>query len=583
MNAGRTDFLKKEADLMYVLGVWDGHDAGAALVRDNEILYAADEERFTKRKHEMRFPYNAVRAALSYEGIKPGDIEHVAFTTTEFTKTLERVFPGMKESYYNFRRRKILKPRFAGFRHKLKYSMTQIGILPLCNQISSAVIRKQLAHLGFGTYKLHIVEHHTAHAATAAFTSPYKKALVVTMDGLGDGLSGSVSAFENGELARHISIKARDSLGIFFEQATNIIGMRELEDEGKLMAMADYSYPFEFEENPLKDFFTSTGTVIKAKYGPSKQFDILERIAWKTPREQFSYFVQQLFENVMTKFISNNIDRFGIPDVAMSGGVFSNVKANMMVRRLDNLKHWYIFPHMGDGGVALGAALYASNSISGSSNYKFSAYLGSSYDAADTEKALRGERAFVLQPESAHEHASHAAELIDAGNYILWFQGRMEFGPRALGNRSILASSGSESVKEKLNLYVKKREWFQPFAPSMLEEEASKVLDYDNKGNDKFMTMAYAVRENMRQITASTMHIDGSARPQLVGDENPMYKELLSSLKKRSGYGIALNTSFNIHGMPIVMSPQDAAEMMKITRTKYMFINGIFVTNRAGV
>lgn len=568
---------------MYVLGVWDGHDAGAALVRDNKVIYAADEERFTKRKHEMKFPFNAVLAALSYEGIKPGDVEHVAFTTTEFTKTLERVFPRIKESYYNFRRRKILKPKFTNLRHKLKYSMTQVGILPLCNQISSSIIRRRLSHLGFRSYKLHIVEHHIAHAATAAFTSPYGRALVITMDGLGDGLSGSVSTFENNALSRHISIRARDSLGIFFEQATNIIGMRELEDEGKLMAMANYSYPFEFENNPLKDFFTSTGTIVKAKYGPVKQFDLLDRIAWKTPREQFSYFVQQLFENVMTKFVSNSIDRFGISDVVMAGGVFSNVKANMMIRNLDNLKHWYIFPHMGDGGVALGAALYASSKISGISKYGFSAYLGNSYDTAETERILKTDRSLVLQTESQYEQASHAAELIDAGNYILWFQGRMEFGPRALGNRSILAPSGSDSVKEKLNLYVKKREWFQPFAPSMLEEEAMRILDYDNKGADKFMTMAYVVKEKARPITASTMHIDGSARPQLVGDENPVYKELLSSLKKRSGYGIVLNTSFNIHGMPIVMSPQDAMEMMKATKTKYMFINGIFVTNRAGV
>ncbi|MCL4389740.1 MAG: hypothetical protein M1528_00495 [Candidatus Marsarchaeota archaeon] len=568
---------------MYILGVWDGHDAGAALVRDDEVVYAADEERFTKRKHEMKFPYNAITAALHYEGIKPGDVEHVAFTTTELAKTLERVFPAMKESYYQFRRRKMLKPRFENFRHNLKYSLTGMGILPLCNSISSSIIRRHLSHLGFRNYKLHIVEHHTAHAATAAFTAPFNNSLVITADGLGDGLCGSVSMMENGELSRHISMKARDSLGIFFEQATNIIGMRELEDEGKLMAMADYSYPFEFDDNPLKDFFTAAGTIVRAKYGPTKQFDILQRIAWKTPREQFSYFVQQLFENIITKLVSNSIDRFNISNVAMAGGVFSNVKANMMIRRLDALKRWYIFPHMGDGGVALGSAMYTGHLISGISKYKFSAYLGNSYDEAETERVLKSDRALVLQRESAAEHSRHAAELIDQGNYILWFQGRMEFGPRALGNRSILASSGSEKVKERLNLYVKKREWFQPFAPSMLEEEAGRILEYDEKGVDKYMTMAYVVKENMRGMTASTMHIDGSARPQMVGDENPAYRDMLKALKKKSGSGIVLNTSFNIHGMPIVMSPEDALNMMKVTKTKYMFINGIFVTNRAGV
>ncbi len=568
---------------MYVLGLWDGHDAGAALLRDNEIVYAANEERFTKRKLEIGFPYNSIAAAFKHEGIKPTDIEQVAFSTAEFAKTLQRVFPSMREKYYQFRRRKMLKPRFENFRHNLKYSMTSVGILPGCATISSSIIRRQLGHMGFRNYKLHLVEHHTAHAATAAFTSPFQRSLVITADGLGDGVSATASTFENGKLNRHIRIGARDSLGIFYEQATNIIGMREQEDEGKVMAMADYSYPFDFDHNILKDFLSASGTIIKAEYGPVKQFDMLQRIAWKTPREQFSYYVQQLVENILTKFVSNCIDRYNIYDVVFAGGVFSNVKANMMIRRLDSLKHWYIFPHMGDGGIAMGSALYANNTVTGASRYKFTPYLGDSFDQAETEKVLRKERALVLQRESPAEQAAHAAELISAGNYVFWCQNRMEFGPRALGNRSILASSGSDEIRERLNLYVKKREWFQPFAPSMLEEEAAKVLEYDNKGPDKLMTMAYMVKPDMRHLTKSTMHIDGSARPQMVGDENPMYRDLLKEVKRKTGHGIVLNTSFNMHGMPIVMDPNDALEAVKASKAKYMFINGIFVTNRAGI
>jgi len=568
---------------MYVLGLWDGHDAGAALLHDNDIVYAANEERFTKRKLEVNFPHNSISAALKYAGIKPADVEQVAFSTVEFTKTLERIFPSMRENYYQFRRRKILRPRFENFRHNLKYFMTPIGILPLCNSISSSVIKRQLGHMGFRNYKLHVVEHHTAHAATAAFTSPFQRSLVITTDGLGDGVSATASTFENGKLTRHIRIGAKDSLGIFYEQATNIIGMREMEDEGKLMAMADYSYPFDFDQNILKEFFSASGTIIKAGYGPLKQFDMLQRIAWQTPREQFSYYVQQLSENILTKFVSNCMDRFNIYDVVFAGGVFSNVKANMMIRRLDALKHWYVFPHMGDGGIAMGAALYANNMITGASRYRFTPYLGDSFDESETEKVLGKERALVLQRESQTEQASHAAELISAGNYVFWFQNRMEFGPRALGNRSILAPSGSDEIRERLNLYVKKREWFQPFAPSMLDEEAPKILEYDGKGVDKLMTMAYMVKPEMRGLTKSTMHIDGSARPQMVGDENSLYRDLLREVKRRTGHGIMLNTSFNRHGMPIVMDPNDALETIKATRTKYMFINGIFVTNKAGI
>ncbi len=152
-----------------------------------------------------------------------------------------------------------------------------------------------------------------------------------------------------------------------------------------------------------------------------------------------------------------------------------------------------------------------------------------------------------------------------------------------LGCRSILAPSDSESVKEKLNIYVKKREWFQPFAPSLLEEEAERMLHYDHKGYDKFMTSAYYVKEDLREKEKSVIHIDGSARTHMVGSENKIYMELLRHLRHNSGYGIVLNTSFNIHGMPIVMTPEDAIATMKTTKTKYMFINGIFVTNRSGV
>ncbi len=568
---------------MYVLGVWDGHDSGAALVEGGNVVYAANEERFTKRKLEVRFPYHSITAALAYAGIKPKDVNHIAFTTTEFTKTLERVFPSMKENYYMFRRRKMLRPRMENARHNLKYRMTTIGVLPLCDRVSSSIVRRNLDSMGFGNYKLHIVDHHTAHASTAAFTSRFNNQLVVTLDGLGDGLSGSVSTLRRGKLERHIAIPARDSIGIFFEQVTNIVGMRELEDEGKVMAMADYSYPFGAEENKFKDFISVSGTRIRCKYSPVRQFEMLQRIAWQMPREQFAYMAQQLVENALLKFVSNSIDRYDVGDVAFSGGTFANIKANMMLRKLENLRHWYVFPHMGDGGMALGAAMYANYLETGTHSYpNFNPYLGNEYSTEHTEEKVRADRSLKYEVEDPKEHAAHAAELLSKGNYIMWFQGRMEYGPRALGDRSILAPSDSDEVKEKLNIYVKKREWFQPFAPSMLESEAERMLEYDGKGADKFMTSAFMIRKELREKEKSVMHIDGSARAHMVGNENQKYMELLGHMKKNTGYGIVLNTSFNIHGMPIVMTPEDALHTMKATKTKYMFINGIFVTNRSG-
>ncbi len=566
---------------MYILGVWDGHDAGAALVEDDKVVFAANEERYTKRKLEIRFPVHSINAALAHAGLKPSDIDHVAFTTTEFTKTLERVFPSMKENYYMFRRRKMLKPRFETFRHNLKYSLTSIGVTPGSAAVSKAVVARQLRVMGFSDFRLHVVEHHAAHAATAAFTSPFSRALVITLDGLGDGLCGSVSIMENGKMHRKLAIRARDSIGIFYEQVTNIVGMRELEDEGKVMAMADFSYPFDFEENRFKDFFRVEGTTIRAKYSPTRQYDTLQRIAWQMPREQFSYMAQQLLEVTLSRFVSNAIDRYNVHDVAFAGGLFSNVKANMMVRNLDALHHWYIFPHMGDGGMALGGALYANYELNGTTSHRFSAYLGNSYTEEEAKAALEKDRS--LRFERDPDQSGHAAELIHNGNYVFWFQGRMEYGPRALGDRSILAPSNSEEVKDKLNLYVKKREWFQPFAPSIAEDEAHSLLEYDAKGADKYMTMAYMVREDKRPVTRAVMHVDGSARAHMVGQENRPYYDLIKHVKRHGGDAIVLNTSFNIHGQPIVMTPEDAIQTMKATKTRYMFMDGLFIENRLGV
>ena len=567
---------------MYILGLWDGHDSGAALLRDGEIVFAANEERFTKRKLEVNFPYNAIYAALKYEGIKPTDVEEIAFSTTEFTKTLERIFPPMKEIYYQFRRRKIPKPRFEDFRHNIKYSLTGVGILPMCGSISSSIISKKLRHMGFRKFRLHIVEHHAAHAATAAFTSQFDRAMVLTLDGLGDGLSGSVSSLENGKIERLMSIRARDSAGIFFEQITNILGFRELEDEGKVMAMADYSYPFPFEENKFKDFFVLEGTKLTAKYSPLRQFKLIQKIAWQMPREQVAYMAQQMMERVVSKLASNLIDKYGFKDVVFAGGVMSNIKTNMEIRNLDALEHWYIFPHMGDGGIALGAALQTNYLMTGRSKYKFSAYLGPEYDHETIEKELKGTKGILFSEDSDPE--GHAAELIGSDKYIFWFQGRMEYGPRALGNRSILARSDSDGLKDRLNLYVKKREWFQPFAPSMLESEAPRLLEYDSKGADKFMTMAYKVRDDARPLTKSVVQIDGTARPQMVAGDNARYMKLLERLGRgKTGAGLVLNTSFNIHGKPIVMSPADAIATMRETKTRYMFVGNYFVENRSGL
>jgi carbamoyltransferase len=564
--------------LAYTLGIWDGHDSGAALIEDGKILFAANEERYTKRKLEIKFPYNAISNALEFAGIKPSDVERIAFPTTELTKTISRVFPGQKEAYYKFRRRKMLKPRMERLMHYYKYATTTVGVLPMCDSASKAMISRELRHIGFSKFALVSVDHHAAHAATAAFTSGTDRAIVITLDGLGDGLSGSISILENGKLERKVAIPARDSIGIFYEQVTNLVGMRELEDEGKVMAMADYSFPFAFEENKLKDLYKVEGLQIKAKYGPVKQYQVLDRLLWTMPREQFAYMAQQLMERIEKTLVENAIANFGIDTVLFSGGIMSNVKANMQIRGIDSLKKWYIFPHMGDGGIALGAAMYADYQLKGTHTYEFeNAYLGNSYNEDRVLQALKQET--NLSYEIDGDRFGHGAELIDNDEYIFWFNGRMEYGPRALGDRSILANAGSDTVKDKLNTFVKQREWYQPFAPSILRSDAEELLE-DVKGHDRFMTMAYAIKKDKKEIMKSVVHVDLTARPQMVGEENPDYLSLIKAVKGKTGFGVVLNTSFNIHGSPIVAAPEDALLTMKKTKTRYMFLGEYFVENK---
>ena len=256
----------------------------------------------------------------------------------------------------------------------------------------------------------------------------------------------------------------------------------------------------------------------------------------------------------------------------------SNIKANMRIRMLDKLKRWHIFPHMGDGGIALGAAMQANYELNGNSAYEFGdSYLGDDYSDDYIKGALKKEGGLSFELERGK--AGHAAEIIESNDYVLWFQGRMEYGPRALGNRSILGNASSDRVKDKLNTYVKQREWYQPFAPSMLEEEAGRLLS-EVKGKDRFMTMGYMAKDSARDVMKSVVHVDMTARPQMVGEENVSYRDLLRSVKKRTGYGVVLNTSFNIHGMPIVASPEDAVGTLKKTNSRYMFLGNYFVENR---
>jgi carbamoyltransferase len=555
---------------MKILGIWDGHDSGAALVSGNSILFAINEERLTRRKLEIAFPTTSIQACLEHTKTSPDAISEVAVSTSDLAKTVARIFPSLREQYYLIRRRKKGPGKVTFLKKQFKYKITEYPPWTPTKWISCYNIRQNIKRLGFREINLHLVDHHYSHAATAAFCSGFDRGLVVTLDGLGDGLSGSIYAFKEGTLKNVASLSARHSLGIFFEHVTNLMNMRELEDEGKVMALANYAYPVDDAENPMMGLIQVDGLSIKCRYPSLGMYEKLHKILWHYPSEQFAYMAQRTLEVKILELVQNAIKTTGMNHLCLAGGVFSNVKVNRLLRLLPNVKECLVFPHMGDGGLALGAALVVNHRLNGIHHIPLhDLFLGPEYSAPEIERAL-GDNG--LSYKKSADIAKEVSDILAKGEIVFWFQGRMEWGPRALGARSILARPDSEAIKNELNLRLKKRVWYQPFCPSMLEDEAKEILeDYDGRPN-RFMTMAYMVRKEKRALVRGVINVDGSCRPQILPPNDCLFAALLKEIRKRTGYAILLNTSFNIHGEPLVCSLEDAVSTFVRTKSRYMAV-----------
>lgn len=562
----------------FVLGIWDGHDAGAALLSGDQIVFAINEERLSRRKLEAGFPHLSIQACLDYARIPASSIKEIAASTTDPAKTLTRLVPRFKEEYYLLRRRKKGPRRLDPFRKSFKYRFTQLRPNALSKHLSRSYLDRQLRALGFPDFRLSLIDHHLSHAQVAARCSGFEECLVMTLDGVGDGLSGSICLFRKNQLDMVKKLPARASLGIFFEHITNLLNMRELEDEGKVMALANYAYPIEDQDNPLLKVIWTRGMDIFSPYSSTGMFRELKRILWRYPSEQFAYMAQRVLEENVLRLLQEALTVTGTKNVALAGGVFSNIKLNMKIAELDGVESVYVFPHMGDGGLPMGAAMEANYRKYGIGRYYLKdLYLGPEFSRNEIVCSLEKRDHRYGQ---VREVAASAAELILNDEILLWFQGRMEIGPRALGNRSILARPDDRRIKDRLNLVQKKRVWYQPFCPSILFEDGPSLLDMNARGDaeeNRFMTTAFRVRKEYLKLMEGVINIDGTCRPHLVKDENPRFRELLLKIKQRLGRGLVLNTSFNIHGEPMICTPDDALEMFQRTEINHLFLEDFLV------
>lgn len=558
-----------------ILGIWDGHDSGAALVENGRIIVAVNEERFTRRKLEVLFPKNSILFCLKNQGLKPKDVTDVAYSTSDFSLTLTRLFPGVKDDYY-YTRRKIKKAYFEDVNRRILNLTGRVKPNKVLESVSNRVVTSELRKLGFNNFDLHLVDHHKAHAASAYFTSGMKQALTVTMDGLGDGLSATINVCKDGIIDTIQEIKTKDSLGLFYQEVTSLLGMRILEDEGKVMCLADYSKNIPLEKNPMMGFFEIKDGKIRSRIGLNKRFTILKRILANTNRERFCRMAQDALENYTKNMFERFITELGFKDVCVAGGIFSNIKNNMnLIKNLD-IKNWFVFPHMGDGGLAVGAALFIDNHKNNTKPYQLnSVSLGPEYSEEEILNSLI-EHKEKLNWYKTKDVSSYTAEKIANSEIVYWFRGRMEYGPRALGNRSILAAPDKKEMRDKINKIIKRRDWFQPFCPSILESEARLMFEPFSK-SDPFMTMGYQVKESKRNLFGAVQSVDGSCRPQIISGNDEEYQSLLKKLKNTLGVAAVLNTSFNIHGEPLVMSPYDALQTLFRTKKGTMVMEDFIV------
>ncbi len=574
---------------MAVLGLNDSHDCGAALSNGCEIVGAVNEERFTKRKNDVGFPSNSIRYIAGSEN----EIGAVALAWVGGNALVSRVFPKHDMKRREMWRKQLPKQSRLGMHcTNFTYKITQnqnprflwgaIG-----GTISKGITRKRLSKIDekLADKPIYLVEHHMAHAASAYYPSGFKEALVITLDGAGDGLSGSVSIGDNGTIKRLASFRASTSLGIFYGAATVACDLRFSEDEGKLMSLAAYSYPQRIDElkdichyDPeQRDFVSKHGTRYELLLGEYMKDHFLS----KYERETFAYAVQKHAEEQLIKLVKQWVRETNIHNVAVAGGFFSNVIANMAVEALPEVKNYFVFPHMGDGGLSAGAATYVDFMLNRRYGKRMmrSAYLGPSYADDAVEQALKKakRRNKKLAYHGISDPSGYGAELVAEKNQILlWFQGKMEFGPRALGNRSVIAMPNVQENRDRINLIIKRRPYYQPFASSMLEESAGRLLD-NYKRADRFMTSANYVKEGHYGDLVAASHIDHTTRPQTVGSENPGYRKLIKSVERKSGIGAVLNTSLNKHGWPIVLNPEDAVWTLENTGADKLIIGNYIV------
>ncbi|HVK93338.1 MAG TPA: carbamoyltransferase C-terminal domain-containing protein [Noviherbaspirillum sp.] len=569
---------------MYTLGINAAyHDCAACLVRDGEVLAAAEEERFTRIKHGKRpvpfstwqLPFHAIDYCLREAGIVLADVQHVAYSYQ----------PSLLLGPHDGRAsiQLPLEPSAHAASEWLSPwdPLFLSSIVNAPRQLASGAphhLKRRFRDVRHdGPYQWHFVEHHLAHEASAFLAAPFEECAVLTMDGRGERATTSYGMYADRRYQRIKQINLPHSLGLLYEDLTDYLGFLHSSDEYKVMALASYGKPLYAPLLREVAHYVGEGDVEILPTQWEKLFG--------PPRERGSEFEQKhmdiaaslqlVLEETVLQMADWLHEKTGAENLCMAGGVALNCVMNAKLRDQGPFKRVWVQPASGDAGTALGAALWIDGQQRGSAQRHWRmehAFLGPAYDDGEIESFLRQAK---LRYRRARDLSGEVSALLMQNKVIGWFQGRMEFGPRALGARSILASPLDASMQQRLNT-IKDREDFRPVAPVVLEEAAA---DWFVNGDvSPFMVFVYDVRADKAARIPAVRHVDGTARIQTINRaQNPVYYDLLRAFGQRSGVPVLINTSFNTRGEPVVCSPRDAVESFCSTPLDALAIGSFIV------
>jgi len=568
---------------MYILGLsCYYHDASAALLKDGAIVAAAEEERFTRKKHDVSFPINAINYCLEHEGITIDDIDYVGFYEKPFLK-FERV----------------LHQHLAGFPKSYKTFLTSIPTWINEKLRVMRAIRKKLKYKG----DVMFIQHHLAHAASSFLVSPFDKAAILTVDGVGEWTTTTYGMGKGTDINLMKEIKFPHSLGLLYSTITAYLGFSVNNSEYKVMGLSSYGER-DKKKNP---YYSKLKKVIDIKEDGSYQFDmsyfvyqhsdrmpskklckllgapISARDADMTERHKdIAGALQLIYEEVLFKMLKHLYKETKCENLVIAGGCGLNSVANGKILRNVPFKKVWIQPNSSDGGTGIGVATYIYNTILGHKrSYRMeNAFLGPEFSTEEIREFLDGNGIKYTELKGEKDAIKTAARLVYENNVIGWFQGRLEWGPRALGSRSILADPTNPDAQTLLNTKVKHREKFRPFAPVVCEDDALTYFDCDKPVPEPtdFMLMVYPIFKKWHKKIPAVTHVDGSGRLQSIRrPQNPAYYDVVKEFEKLSGIPILINTSFNIRGEPIVCTPYDAYKCMMGTGIDYVIMDKFLV------